>query len=292
MKPIPIALQADYDSGSASLAIALRITRTDGEVYGFTGADEDVVIDGVAYDASQGLDGTNLMTSAGLEVDNAELTTLDDGSLFSRVDVLSGIWQNSEFLFFRYNFVAPTDGIEPIIAGTIGQVRLLRGKIVCELRGLQQYLQQPVGSVTSKTCRARFCDFPKPNGSNRCRLSPIDWTEGLTVTAVTAGSRRTFASAGSARPDDWYAEGIITWDSGPNAGLMFKVKAFADQTFELLTDTPYPVDIGHAFTALAGCRKRLAEDCRDRFDNVPNFSGEPHLPGIDELSKTPDPVAS
>lgn len=293
MKVIPIALQAEYDSGSAHLAVALRITRTDGEVYGFTSADEQVEIEGVVYDAQQGLDGSNLVTSAGLDVDNAELTTLDDGTLFSHADILSGIWQNASFLFFRYSFRDPSAGVEPLIAGTIGQVRLLRGKIVCELRGLQQYLQQAVGSVTSKTCRARFCDFPTPNGRNRCRLDPGDWTEALAVTSAAPGARRVF-DAPSVHPDDWYSEGIVTWLTGPNAGLRFKVKSFggSPRQWELLTDTPYPIEAGHSFDALAGCRKRLEEDCRDRFDNVPNFAGEPHLPGIDELSKTPDGVAS
>ncbi len=214
------------------------------------------------------------------------MTTLDDGTLFIREEVISGVWQNSTFLIVRYNWMAPTNGAEALMAGTIGTVKMLRGTIVCELRGLQQFLQQSVGSVTSKTCRARFADFPTPNGNNRCRLDPEDWTETLKVTA--SSSRRSFDSTTVSfpgRPADWYADGILTWTTGQNAGMQSKVKAFgADEVFTLWSDTPYPIQVDDQFLCIAGCRKRLVEDCASRFDNVLNFSGEPHLPGIDAVT--------
>lgn len=292
MKVIPIALQEEYDTGSARIATALRITRTDGEVYGFTSADIDAVIGGVTYDSAQGFSGSDIVTSAGLAVDNLELSTLDDGSFFQRADIITGIWQNAAFLIFRYCYADLTKGIEPITAGTIGQVQLKRGVIIAELRGLQQYLQQPIGSVTSKTCRARFADFPTPNGRNKCRLNHEDYRETLTVDSVT--NRRLFSAGGSIQPDDWYGEGLLTWTSGANIGLRFKIKAFEGSPgdFELLTDTPYAIAPGDTFSALAGCRKRLAEDCLAKFDNVLNFAGEPHLPGVDLLTATPTPSAS
>lgn len=44
------------------------------------------------------------------------------------------------------------------------------------------------------------------------------------------------------------------------------------------------VAVGNSFSIVAGCRKRLAEDCVAKFNNVLNFQGEPHLPGIDQLT--------
>jgi uncharacterized phage protein (TIGR02218 family) len=44
------------------------------------------------------------------------------------------------------------------------------------------------------------------------------------------------------------------------------------------------ISAGHTFSVIAGCQKRL-EDCRDKFSNVLNFQGEPHLPGIDQLTQ-------
>jgi uncharacterized phage protein (TIGR02218 family) len=41
-----------------------------------------------------------------------------------------------------------------------------------------------------------------------------------------------------------------------------------------------PIAPGDTFAVTAGCDKRFAT-CRDRFDNVLNFRGFPHIPGND-----------
>ena len=43
---------------------------------------------------------------------------------------------------------------------------------------------------------------------------------------------------------------------------------------------PEPIAAGDTFVVTAGCDKRFAT-CRDRFDNVVNFRGFPHIPGND-----------
>jgi uncharacterized phage protein (TIGR02218 family) len=291
VKTLPVALAAHYDTGATTTAYGLKITRTDGDVFGFTSGASSAVIDSVTYDATQGLDITGIVTSAGFAVDNLELTTLDDGTLFTAPDVLGGRWQNAAFLIFRYNWASVADGTEPIIAGTIGNVTLRRGSIVAELRGLQQYLQQPIGNVTTRTCRARFADFPTPNQNNLCRLSASDYIDDGEVTAVA--SRQTFTTdlpGISPEPaEDYYGEGILTWTSGANDGMRVKVKSYTvGGVVGLMLPMPSDPVIGDTFSIIAGCRKRLTEDCRDKFDNVLNLQGEPHLPGVDELTAAPE----
>lgn len=294
MKTIPIALAANFASGAPTPAHALRVTRADGQVFGFTSARRSVEISGVVYDAAQGLDASAIVASAGLDTDNLELTTLDDGSLFTQADVVGGVWQGAAFVIFRYNWAAPTDGIEPVMAGTFGNVSLRQGAIVVELRGLQQYLQQPVGNLTSKTCRARFADFPRPNGNNRCGLIAADHTEAVTV--GTATSRRMFAivrapGASGPIPDGALDEGLAIFTGGPNAGITAKIRAYVGAVVTLATDLPYLPATSDTLNVINGCRKRLDEDCAARFSNERRFQGEPHRPSIDTLTSSPEPAA-
>ena len=53
----------------------------------------------------------------------------------------------------------------------------------------------------------------------------------------------------------------------------------------------WDVQIGDTYEVIAGCTKRRSEDCRDKFDNVPNFQGEPDRPGVDQLTASPVPEA-
>jgi uncharacterized phage protein (TIGR02218 family) len=287
---LPTGYQAHLNSESTTLGYLLKITRTDGYVIGLTSAGESVTIGGVLYDATEGLTISSLASSAGLGVDNLELTSIDDGTVFPRAGVLGGLWQNAAFVVSRYNWANPGDGLEPLLAGTFGQVGLREGVIVAELRGLQQYLQQTVGNVTTRTCRARFADYPTPNANNLCRLTAAAYTRTGTVSAVT--SKQIFTSAGlwTAVPTaDYYGEGFLTWTSGANVGMSVKVKTYASAGIITLSQQAISaIVIGDSFSIIAGCRKRLAEDCKAKFSNVLNFQGEPHLPGIDELTAKPD----
>lgn len=292
MKSIPAALQAHYDSGGTCLAYGLLIIREDGAIYGFTSHDQSFVMDvtdwGVSssdlvFSSEQGFSASSIVTTAGFEVDNLELSTLDDGSFFDRDEILAGAWTNAEFRIFRYRWdvdpVTIADDVETIMRGTFGEFTLNENTLVFELRGLTQKLQQSVGIVSTKTCRARL-------GDNRCKvdLSPLTFT--FTVTGVT--DKRTFTASAATQAADYFGEGIVTWLTGDNAaGRPHKVREFSGGVFTLSLPTVLNIQVGDTFEAVAGCRKRLIEDCKTKFANVLNFQGEPHRPTVDDLTRQP-----
>lgn len=281
MKTIPIALATHLAAGTTTIGYLLKITRKppDSQVFGFTSADADVTISSVLYRSTPGLDVSSIAVEAGGAVDNLELTTLDDGSVFSRVDVMGGLWRNAAFELSRYNYASPGDGIDVIMVGVLGEVRYVRNTLTVELRGLQQFLQQPIGSISSKTCRARL-------GDAMCTKALGPLTFAATVTSVT--SNQIFTATALTQGDDYFGEGILTWTSGPNINLSQKVKTHAVGGVVTLSLAMFQdVAIGHTFSIIAGCRKRMAEDCITKFANVLNFQGEPHLPGVDAVTKPP-----
>ena len=89
--------------------------------------------------------------------------------------------------------------------------------------------------------------------------------------------------------DGWFAGGVLTWESGPNAGRAIEVKAWTQTTgrLELLFPVGYAIRVGDLFRLHPGCDKRL-DTCIDRFANVLNFRGEPYVPGQDSLMTYPD----
>jgi uncharacterized phage protein (TIGR02218 family) len=282
VKTIPSGLAAVYASGALTIAEALRITRADGQVYAFTSHDVDVTIGGVVYQSAQGLAASSIEHSAAFNVDNLELTTIDDGTVFTQFDIQSGIWRKAAFVLFRYNWASPIDGIDTLMVGHIGEVYLRGSTVVVEMRGLQQFLQQQVGDVSSKTCRARL-------GDSRCTKDLTGFTVSGTITHVT--DRRVIRDSARTEAVDYFGEGLITLTSGANAGLSQKVRVYAaNGTFTLALPFLQDVAVGTTYTAVAGCRKRVDEDCKTKFDNVLNFVGEPHRPLINELTQTAEPA--
>ena len=281
MKTIPAPLLAHYALPATSLAYGLKLTRTDATVYGFTSSDVDTdqTGDGVLYRSAPGLDVSSLVSSAGFAVDNAEITVLTDDTLITRPDVLAGRWDGAAFTLFEYNARAPSQGVNVLKRGHLGNLQPRRGAYVAELRGLRQALQQTVGIVVQPTCRYRL-------GDARCTKALGAFTVTGTLTAVT--NQYVFTDTARTEADDWFAEGLLTWTGGNNAGLQVKMRASTSAGL-LTASLPMigTVQVGDTYSLVAGCRKRLLEDCQAKFDNVLNFGGEPHLPGQDALSAPP-----
>ncbi len=296
MKTIPIALQSHYNTGQTTVAHAILIKRQDGQLYGFTSHDVSFTMDitswGFAgqtqflFDARQGLEASSIVTTAGLGVDNLELTTLDDGTLFITDDILQGRWRNAEFRIFRYNWSASpvtiANDVETLIRGTFGEITINRDTIKLELRGLTQKLQQPIGSVSTKTCRARL-------GDSKCTKSLTSFTHTATVTTVTSNSQ--FTATALTQAAGYFTEGVLTWTSGNNNGISEKVRSHsAGGVISFILPMVRAIQVGDTFSIIAGCNKTL-ETCRDKFNNVLNFQGEPHRPMVDALIKPVTPGA-
>ncbi|KAA1015979.1 DUF2163 domain-containing protein [Paraburkholderia panacisoli] len=80
----------------------------------------------------------------------------------------------------------------------------------------------------------------------------------------------------------YFAYGKVVFTSGQNAGFEMDVKAFAPGHVTLAMAMPYPLAVGDTYTIVAGCDK-LFGTCRDRWNNVIHFRGEPYIPGQDVI---------
>ncbi len=94
----------------------------------------------------------------------------------------------------------------------------------------------------------------------------------------------------TATPTTRFDEGMLTWLTGANIGFPpMEVKSYdpVTQKITLYLKTVNDIAVGDKFQIVIGCNKTLAT-CRDVFNNVANFRGEPYVPGRDELMKYPD----
>lgn len=182
MKTFDAGYAAHIATRNTTLAYGLKITRTDGEIFAFTSNDRDdpVTEQGspaiyTLYRANPGLDVSSIVTAANMGVGNLELRTLHDGSVFTTEDLLAGVWRNASFTLIRYNYVTPANGVEYLLAGTIGENELRVTEVFAELRDLRDYLQHQIGAASSKTCRYRLGLNDGLHSHCPVRLDPPAW---------------------------------------------------------------------------------------------------------------------
>ena len=82
----------------------------------------------------------------------------------------------------------------------------------------------------------------------------------------------------------WFSHGLLTWQSGRNAGRSERIgnhrKSGAETVLTLWQTDGTSPEAGDSFFVLAGCDKTFAT-CKAKFANALNFRGFPHLPGND-----------
>ena len=202
----------------------------------------------------------------------------------TETDILDGRWDNAAVEVWRVNWQAVSQRVL-MRRGAIGQVRRGRLAFVAEVRSLAHVLNQTVGRTFQHACDAEL-------GDARCGVDLDDpaFTATGSVTAVN-GDRSFVASGLGGFAAGWFTLGRLEWTSGPNAGRTAEVAGHdIDAGVRRLTvlEAPVrPIAPGHDFTVHAGCDKRL-ETCRDRFANVVNFRGFPHIPGQDTVIRYPN----
>ncbi len=274
MRALDPDLQTHLNSGATTLATCWRITRRDGAVFGFTDHDRALVFDGTDFLPDSGASGSALSSSADLAVDNSDIEGALSASALSGADLAAGRYDGADVEVFRVNWAAPDQRVL-LKKGVIGEVTRSGAAFKAELRGLSHHLDQPVGRVYQRLCDVNV-------GSAKCGAD-LDDAAFKTSGAVTAlRDAQSFIAGGFATfADAWFAHGLLTWETGANAGLSAHVKTqTATGAVSLWLPAGAAIQIGDEFTVTAGCDKRFAT-CRGKFSNAVNFRGFHLMPGND-----------
>lgn len=280
MKTLTAGMQAMLATRVHTLAWGMKTTRGgDADVQGWTSADRahPVTVDGgpLVLAPTNALDVSALARTAGFEVGNLELTVLAFDDVMTKVDLLDGLWDGTEFLIFQYDWATPANGVIPWVAGRFGNVQPKLGSFVIELRDLNQALQQDTTRVTHANCGYDF------GHATTCRVALGPHTYAGTVTSVASGY--TFTASALAPPAGTFTEGLLTWTTGLNAGRSRKVRLHATGgVLTLMLPALRGIGIGDTFNVIAGCAKTRAACIA--YANVLNFPGFDQKPTVDQLT--------
>jgi uncharacterized phage protein (TIGR02218 family) len=293
-----LSLKSYLGGSIIALANCVRITRLDGQVFGFTACDQDLTIEGQLYTAYTSADVSEMAAQVGAGVDNLSLVALISSTKVTEAGLLAGVWDAARVELFFCPFDNPTLGKISLLTGTIGEITEDGGQFTAEVRGLSQRLSQQFVELTSPLCRVRAL------GDARCM--PLGFNEGTnisvptgtitmagirftrTVTVVTSSVQMTFG--GSAEASTIFRHSPLRFVTGLNAGLTREVKEHAagggsTAVIALQEGFPFLPAVGDTATLEWGCNRTFSQ-CGTLFGNSSNFQAENSLPGNEALRKT------
>lgn len=259
----------------ATIAWLWRIVRRDGVTIGLTTHDAPIRRGGLTYQPSPGMRPSAIRQRRGLEADSFAIEGALSSTAISETGLASGRWDGARLTLSVVDWQDAAVAEIIIAEGMLGSVSSDGVQFTAELGGRDAWLDGPLVPETSAECRAEL-------GDAQCRVALAARTR-RTVVAASSGATLTLAGGWSG---DGFAFGRLRWLDGPARGLW---SVIVDQAESLFTLAEMPEGAGLAgqrVEVIEGCDKRAAT-CAERFANIANFRGEPHLPGMDLLTRFP-----
>ena len=258
-----------------AIALCWRVERSDGVAIGLTTHDRDLTIDGLVHRAAPGMTPSAIERSANLDADTMDIGGALSSAAIGDADLLAGRWDGARVTLFAVDWETGAR-LAALGEGRIGAVAVHDDGFTAELTGASAALARPVVEETSAECRAEL-------GDRRCRV-PLGRRRRF-ARVVGVADRIATLDADEPSPGA-YAGGTLRWFAGANGGLTQAIDA-SDGARVMLRGRPaFAVAAGTLVEVIEGCDKSFAT-CAGRFANAANFRGEPHLPGIDLLTRYP-----
>ena len=126
VKNLPTGLQTHLDEGTTTLAWCWRLTRSDGQVFGFTDHDLLLMFDGSTFEPESGFAASEIRTGSDLSVDAQDAEGVLTSTTITETDILDGRWDAAEVEIWRVNWQDTSQRVL-MRRGTIGQMR--RGRV-------------------------------------------------------------------------------------------------------------------------------------------------------------------
>lgn len=281
MKQISSELETHISGEVTTLATCWKLKRRDNTIYGFTDHDSDITFESIIYKAATGFTPSAIESSASLAVDNLDVEGMLSAASITEADILAGKYDFAEITIFQVNYNDFSQGALKLRRGWLGEISLQKQQFVAEVRGLTQRLSQTIGELYSPSCRATL-------GDNRCKVVLSEHT--VTGSVTTAISSQEFFDTARTETTGVFTFGKISFTNGANNGLSIEVKEYIHYSsggsrIILALPMPYVIALGDTYTLSKGCDK-TTETCFGRFNNIINYRGEPHVPGLDKMLET------
>jgi uncharacterized phage protein (TIGR02218 family) len=277
---ISTALQNHLLSGTTTLCWCYKLARADGVLMGFTDHDNNLVFEGVTYEAMSGFTGTEVHENIGLSTDNQDITGALTSARITETDILNGLYDSATLTLYRVNWNNVSERVL-LKVGTVGEVTRSDQMFKAEFRGLSHYLQQPQGRIYQYGCDVSL-------GSTRCGVNLNLYTHAGSVASLVDRSVFTCLGPMTALAGDYLSRGKLTWTSGMNVNKSIEIKYHYNSvgviSLEIWQPTINPIVSGDTFISVAGCDKQPAT-CKNRFANFVNFQGFPYIPGPDIIQE-------
>lgn len=257
-------------------------TLSDGTIYRYTDADQDITAGGFLFDSgSLNLRRSSIKTSVGIQVDNMNIEVLaKDGDVIASKPFLQAIAQGNvdgaQVKLERAimtTFGDTTNGTIVMFLGRVAEINFNRTTVSIEVKSMVELLNIKMPrNLYQLSCLHTVYD-------TGCTLLKSSFaTSGTVLTATNSTLTFTDVTASG-----YFDQGIIEFTGGANIGLKRTVKTHTTGNIALALYLPNIPTAGDTFIIYPGC-DRTKSTCSTKFSNLAHFRGYPYIPAPESIT--------
>lgn len=275
MKTATPQLIALLDSNQFEMADLFTITLSTGQTLRWTSCDMPVVWSGITYTPVP-IERSEIRSVMGIEVSTLSLTVYptddmlvaDNAFLIAcKVGALDGALLMLQRGFFS-GFTNPCIGVLHQFEGTIS---------VESANGLEALLSVRDFLSLFNTEMPRSSYSPSCNNTLYDTGCAINRASRAIFGTVQSGSTRQIINHTLSQAAGYFNYGVLEFLTGVNAGVSITVSKHLSATLGLAIPLKSIPDTGDTFNVYPGCDRTL-DTCKNTFDNVIKFRGQPWIP--------------
>lgn len=254
------------------------IKLVNGTEFYFTDRPTDVDYNGKTWVSNPGITISAIRNSVEGGFQNAEVNLALNDAQISELSVRRGAIDKASFFIDALHYRNPAAGVMPLFAGQFNDITLSdRGHCTVAVTGTNNRGEVFVGEYYSQRCRNIF-------GDSRCRMD-LEALKGAFTVNVPTADFYNFTHDRTDAVDHWRF-GTVKWLTGDNAGTLSEVRKNSAGEVFLASPVNWPIKPGDTGELRPGCSNYRTE-CRERWNNVLNYRGEPDVPNIGGSAEGP-----
>lgn len=171
--------------GTTTLAYCIKVTLTNGTIYGFTSHSEDIVLSGVTYKSAMGITASALSSGEDMAPGNMEALGFFSATGVLWADVKAGRFNSATHDTYLVNYADLSMPPLEMTSGPLGVITSRGNQYNFELKDWLELLRKNIGYATSPYCRV------KRLGNSICgvRVDPPVWLASTAYTLTKIGDQ-------------------------------------------------------------------------------------------------------
>lgn len=241
----------------------------------YTSADRDIVIQNKLFRTGYQIQDSGFSSSGQSSTDKLQVTLAADAEVSKMYRALAPS-DEITLVIWEYEY-----GIDGFLVGWVGSIENVKWPTQgsCEIQ---------CGSIASSLDRPgltmgwqRPCPYTLYD--HNCKVDELAYRVSGTV-QIVSGIGALLQQA-SEYPDNWFSGGYLEWDIGQGVMERRGIRRHEGDQLLILGGI-FGLATGTVVDIYPGCFRTVAT-CHNKFNNLPNYGGHPHLPGKSPFDGTP-----